>query len=306
MVQASPGPLPLHPMTLGDILDGAFRMFTANWRTILIVAGSLIVPVQVLSAFLQRDVLSVGFLQMMSDPTAADVQAALRGGGGVTDVALVGVAGLAALFVLPFVAGAVAKVVGASFLGERPEAGPVLRAVGRRWWSLVGSFVLVHLLYVVPFLLALGVLVGGAVAESGALIALGVALLLAGGLGALVLMALFMAVAPAVVVESLGPLAAMGRSLRLLRPRLFPVLGVAVVSGLLAGILANILSAPFTWPGFAVGSEVAWVLVALGSVVSGLVTTPFVAIVATLVYFDARIRHEALDLQVMAAELRTR
>ncbi len=305
MVRASPGPLPLHPMTLGDILDGAFRMFTANWRTILIVAGSLVVPVQVLSAFLQRDVLSVGFLQMMRDPAAADVQAAVRGGA-VADVALVGVAGLAALFVLPFVAGAVAKVVGASFLGERPEVGPVLRAVGRRWWSLVASFVLVHLLYLLPFLVALGVLVGGAVAESGALIVLGVALLLAGGLAGLALMALFMAVAPAVVVESLGPLAAMGRSFRLLRPRLFPVLGVAVVSGLLAGILANVLSAPFTWPGFAVGSEAAWVLVALGSVVSGLVTTPFVAIVATLVYFDARIRHEALDLQVVAAELRAR
>lgn len=305
MAQASPGPLPLHPMTLGDILDGAFRMFTANWRAILIVAGSLIVPVQVLSAFLQRDVLSVGFLDMIRDPAAADVQAAVRGGG-AADVALVGVAGLAALFVLPFVAGAVAKVVGGSFLGERPEAGPVLRAVGRRWWSLVVSFVLVHLLYGVPFLLALGVLVGGAAAESGALIALGVVLLLAGGLGALVLMALFMTVAPVVVVEGLGPLAAMGRSFRLLRPRLFPVLGVAVVSGLLAGILANVLSAPFTWPGFAVGSQAAWVLVALGSVVSGLVTTPFVAIVATLVYFDARIRHEALDLQVMAAELRAR
>ncbi|MBW3601765.1 MAG: hypothetical protein KY434_03570 [Actinobacteria bacterium] len=305
MAQASPGPLPLHPMTLGDILDGAFRMFTANWRTILIVAGSLIVPVQVLSAFLQRDVLSLDLLQMMRDPTAADVQA-IVGGDAVTDLALAGVAGLAAVFVLPFVAGAVAKVVGGSFLGERPEAGPVLRAVGRRWWSLVVSFVLVHLLYGLPFLLALGVLVAGAVAESGGVIAVGVVLLLAGGLGALALMALFMAVAPAVVVESLGPLAAMGRSFRLVRPRLFPVLGVALVSGLLASILANVLSAPFTWPGFAVGSEAAWVLVALGSVVGGLVTTPLVAIVATLVYFDARIRHEALDLEVMAAELQAR
>ncbi|MDP8978532.1 MAG: hypothetical protein M3N17_08155 [Actinomycetota bacterium] len=305
MAQASPGPLPLHPMTLGDILDGAFRLFLANWRTILVVAGSFIVPVQVLSAFLQRDVLNIDFLQLFRDPAAADVPATV-GGGPAGDVALAGVAGLATLLLLPFVAGAVAKVVAASFLGERPEAGPVLRAVGRHWWSLVASFVLVHLLYFVPFLAALGVLVAGAVAESGGVIVLGVALMLAGGLGALALMALFMTVAPAVVVESLGPLAAMGRSFRLVRPRLFPVLGVAVVSGLLASILANVLAAPFTWPGFAVGSQVAWVLVALGSVVAGLVTTPLVAIVATLVYFDARIRHEALDLEIMAGELRAR
>jgi hypothetical protein len=33
------------------------------------------------------------------------------------------------------------------------------------------------------------------------------------------------------------------------------------------------------------------------------VTTPFVSILATLVYFDLRIRNEGFDLQMIAADL---
>src|SRR5205823_5659401 len=51
---ARTGPLPLHPMTLGDILDGAFKLLKANLRTIAIVAGVFIVPGQLLVAFAQR------------------------------------------------------------------------------------------------------------------------------------------------------------------------------------------------------------------------------------------------------------
>jgi hypothetical protein len=36
------------------------------------------------------------------------------------------------------------------------------------------------------------------------------------------------------------------------------------------------------------------------------VTAPIVAIVATLLYFDARIRHEGFDLQVIARDMQTR
>ena len=39
------------------------------------------------------------------------------------------------------------------------------------------------------------------------------------------------------------------------------------------------------------------------AVLTALVTTPIVAIVATLLYFDARIRNEGFDLQVMALYL---
>ena len=54
---ARTGPLPLHPMTLSDILDGAFNLFKAEARTIVLVTAAFIVPVQIVAAFLQRDYL---------------------------------------------------------------------------------------------------------------------------------------------------------------------------------------------------------------------------------------------------------
>ena len=62
------------------------------------------------------------------------------------------------------------------------------------------------------------------------------------------------------------------------------------------------LAAGPTGIGFLVGGAATWVLVAVGGDPT-VVSTPIVAIVATLQYFDARIRFEGFDLQVIAAEL---
>ena len=48
------GPLPLHPMTVSDILDGAFKLLKANFRTIVIVTAVFVVPVDVAASFLGR------------------------------------------------------------------------------------------------------------------------------------------------------------------------------------------------------------------------------------------------------------
>lgn len=292
----------MRPMTLGDILDGAFRLFVANWRTVVVVAAIVLVPLQLASAFFQRDLLGgLGFFQLLSDPGAAEALAETGGGAGAVLASLLGA--LAAIFVLPFVAGAVSKVVAASYLGQRMDPGPALRAAGRRWWSLVASWLLTHLLQLVPYLVAGAVLAAGIVAESPPVVILGVLTLLA-ALGAhLAIMTLFVPVAPAVVIEDLGPVAAMRRSLQLVRPGFWRVLAAAVVSGVLAGILSSIVGGIPNVAAFLIGLQHGWMLLALGSILSGLLVIPFIAIVATLVYFDARIRSEGFDLQAMAAAL---
>jgi len=116
-------------------------------------------------------------------------------------------------------------------------------------------------------------------------------------------MTLFLVTTPAVVVEELGPIRAMARSVNLIRPRFWPTMAVAVVSGLMASVLGSILATPASLGALAVGYRWGWILVAVGSTVPALLTTPFVAIVATLVYFDGRIRNEGFDLQMIAAEL---
>lgn len=272
---ARTGPLPLHPMTLSDILDGAFNLFKAEVRSIVLVTAAFIVPVQLLAAFLQRDYLGgSGLFDIFRDPTAAE--AALdSGSAGQAWSTLIAFA--ATVLVLPFVAGAVSRIVSAAYLGERLSPGAALRAVRSRWWAFIVAWVLVHLLEAAGTVLCI--------------------------LPGLLVMALFVPVAPAIAVEGLGPVKAMRRSFRLVKPRMWPVLGIALLSGLLASTVGSVLSGVPSVLALVVGLEWGWLLLAMGGVLSGLVSTPLVAIVATLVYYDGRIRQEGLDLQIMAADL---
>jgi hypothetical protein len=271
---ARTGPLPLHPMTLGDLLDGAFKLLKANLRTIVLVAAAFLIPVNLLAAFFQRDLLGgYSFLRILDDPSLVE-QAAGPSGPQLAGTLLTV---LASVLVTPFVGGAVSRVVASSYLGEELDPGPAIRVTGRRFLALLGAFLCTGLLKL-----------------------LGLALCL---VGALVPMTFFLVTTPAVVVEELGPIRAMARSAMLARPRFWPTMGVAVVSGLMASVLGNILSAPFQVAALAIGYRWGWILLAVGSILPALLTTPFVSIVATLVYFDGRIRNEGFDLQMIAAEL---
>jgi hypothetical protein len=273
---ARTGPLPLHPMTFGDILDGSFKLLKANLRTIVLVSAVFLIPVNLVAAFFQRDLFpGDGFLQLINDPSLLEEASNT----GPSNAAVIGtvIAALAGILVTPFIGAAVSRVVASSYLGEDLAPGPVMRATGRRFLALLGAFVFTLLLKTVGLAFCL--------------------------VGALVPMTFFLVTTPAVMVEELGPIQAMARSVALVRPRFWPVMGIGVVSGLLASFLGNILSTPFVFAALAIGFRWGWILAAIGGILPALVTTPFVAIVATLVYFDLRIRNEGFDLQMIAAEL---
>jgi uncharacterized membrane protein len=269
------GPLPLHPMSLPDILDGSFNLFKAEFRSIVLVTAAFLVPVQIVAAFLQRDYLGgAGFISLFTDPSTAE-SALDSGTAGQGWATLLGLA--AGVLIVPFVAGAVSRIVSAAYLGERMSPRDALRAVGSKWWAFIVAWILVHLLEAVG---AVFCVVPG-----------------------LMVMALFVPVAPTIAIEGLGPIKAMRRSFRLVKPRLWPVLGIALLSGLVASTVSSVIGGVPSAMSLVVGLEWGWPLLAVGSILSGLVSTPLIAIVATLVYYDGRIRQEGLDLQVMAADL---
>src|SRR5204863_8205075 len=126
------GPLPLHPMTLSDILDGAFKLFKANARTIVLVTAAFVVPLQVVAAFAQRNLLGGrGFLDVARN--ASEVSVDQRNT--AQSVAALVASGLL-LLLAPFVAGAISRVVAASYLGREEPVGSALRATGRRGFAL--------------------------------------------------------------------------------------------------------------------------------------------------------------------------
>ncbi|MGH8904820.1 MAG: hypothetical protein ACRDYA_24835 [Egibacteraceae bacterium] len=297
------GPIPLRPMDLGDLLDGAVRLFVANWRALLLAVGVLVVPLQLLAAFLQRGELRLGLFQMFTDPTplgSPGPQGALLSSG---QLAALAVTGLAFFLVLPVLAGAVCVIVGRSYLGQAVDWRTALGVAWERFGSLLGAAVLVHLVEFGLLMPALVVFSTGLVTGSGGLAVLGLLLLLGGIVGVIIAVALYAAVAPAVVIEGIGPVAAMRRSRRLRQPRLWPTVGAVIVAGLLAVIVGGILGFLPQAVGTGLGGPFAWVLVGVSGLLSQLVQIPFTAIVATLLYFDGRIRQEGFDLQMMAADL---
>lgn len=298
----TPGPVAIRPLNLGELLDGAFKLFVANWRTIVVATGIFLVPLQLLSAYLQRDLLGGGLLEMLSDPTAAQMFTE-AGGLGEDQAVLLGVA--QSLVILPLLTGVVAAIVGASYLGGSLQVGEALAAGLRRWWALIASWLLLILASLLPLGIAVGILplaAAGGVPVAG-MVLLGIVLVLGGLATSLAAASLFAAAPAAIVIEALGPLQGLRRSARLLRPRLPAVLGTLVVAVLLVSVLSMVLGGIPQFVGLMAGDRLGWLLVAVGGIAAGLVTTPLFAIVVTLLYFDGRVRQEALDLRLAADRL---
>jgi hypothetical protein len=263
-------------MTLSDILDGAFKLLKANAKTIFTIVAMLVIPFQILAALLERNLLGGrGLFSQINDPSAVATSSS-TGGGAHLQIAS-GVVTLINLLLLPFIAGAVAKVVAASYVGDQLSAGQALRAVRRRFWPLLGAWWIWHPLEWIGFVLCI--------------------------FPGLALMTMFVMVAPAIVTEELGPIQGLRRSWRLAKRRFWPTMGIALLGGLIASVLGQVLGGVPSFIALVIGLRWGWILLAVGSSLTSLLVTPLVSIIATLLYFDARIRTEGFDLQVIAAGL---
>ncbi len=274
---ASTGPLPLSPMGLGEILDGAFKLYRANFRAIALVALAFAGPVSVVAAVAIRDVNGGrGVFEILNDPSLVEDGGSF---GGSSQLILQLVSTLILSLVGPLIAGVVAKSVATTYLGGQLTAGEAVRATWRLFPALLAAKLLV--------------LSTEAIGLLGCLV------------GALAVMALWVVVAPAIVVEGLGPIQGMRRSLRLCSARYWPVLGIALLSGIITSTLASVIGGVPGVLALLIGYRWGFPLVALGSTATAVLVEPLTAIIATLVYFDLRIRQEGFDLQIMARNLGT-
>lgn len=271
------GPLPMHPMTIGDILDGAFKLLKANFLTLILITAAFQVPLGLLSAWSTRDVVTPGILEVINDPVATPTPTNPLAG---FDWASLLLSTAVSVLVTPLVAGVVSRVVASSYLGTQLSAGAALAGTLRFFPALLVSFILVHLCEAIGLLACI--------------------------VGAWFLVPLFLVTSPAIVIENMGMTQGMvrgiSRSVELTTARYWPVLGIALLSGLVAEILESIVAFPLSAAITLFGS-IPWLLAGLVQILPVLVTTPLVTIVAVLVYFDLRIRREGLDLQMLAAGL---
>jgi hypothetical protein len=202
--------------------------------------------------------------------------------------------------------------IGSSFSAARGRLGPLL------WLTFLMALRLggVLLLSTVPgFALLLGAegFDGGSPRPLTSPMAVaGFVLLMCGflaGFGVVIWMALRYAVAiPAVMLEPIGGGAAIRRSVRLTHGLLVRMFLLMICATMVAYAAMMILQMPFIVAMVAVGPDTRagfWLNMAgtATGTAGQTLTAPIIAIGVAVLYFEARVRHEALDLQVMTEAL---
>jgi hypothetical protein len=133
---------------------------------------------------------------------------------------------------------------------------------------------------------------------SGSAIALAVLLVLVAVAGTVYLSVLWVLAPAAYVLEPIGVMAALGRSIRLVTGSWWRTFGILLLTALLVGIPAIVVMGLFG--AFSVDPADPGVLVrtAIATVIVSTFLTPFFTGITGLLYIDQRIRQERFDLEL--------
>ncbi|WP_250904744.1 glycerophosphoryl diester phosphodiesterase membrane domain-containing protein [Nonomuraea sp. NEAU-A123] len=314
-----PGIIPLRPLGLGDILDGTIKLVRSNPKAVLglsavaALLGALPIAIGQVFAFdSMRD--------LLNDPAAAE-SADLTGmyGGFIAQYggALVSIA--VSFVVVTVLTGVLMRILGRAVFGGKISAGEAWQLTKGRVPALFGVVGLMAVIMLVPLaviaLLIVAVIAtgtgDGSPAAAGGVFVISMLLLLLYIGYVLYFRTRFALAAPAVVLEGKGPIQALRRSWNLVTGDFWRVLGILLLTSLLVGLVASILEIPFTIAGSLVGllgqspgtAVLAAVLLAVGGTLGALITYPFEAGVAGLLYADRRMRSEAFDLALQTAAI---
>ncbi|NAZ88412.1 glycerophosphoryl diester phosphodiesterase membrane domain-containing protein, partial [Kineococcus indalonis] len=310
-----PGIVPLRPLGLGEIWDGAFRAFRQNPRVMVGLSALVVVATSavtlVASVVVARDVVRT--------------TTALEAGTGDPAELLLGLGSSVPLFLLStllqvvsvqLLNGVLILSVSRAVLGRTISVAELWRVSRPRLLPLLVLSVLVTLagaagaLLLAPGALVLTLVDGRAGATAG------VVLLLAGLLGwaavGVWLWVKWSMAAPALLLEGLSVRRSLGRSWRLTRGSFWRALGVLLLTSVVVLVVVAAVQTPFSLLGSLVmalldGSSVTLSVAAsqavgtLGSVLGSVVAYPFLASVTALLYVDLRMRREGLDVELHRA-----
>jgi hypothetical protein len=297
-----PGVIPLRPLTVGEMLDGAVTAIRFNPRVMLGLSAIVAVVSQLVQVLIAYTVLARLEDFWLSDPaTVATLdQQALYSllGQSLAVLFLTALVSAGAVLVLT---GVLTAVVSRAVLGQRIEAGAAWAMVRPTLGRLVGVMLLIGAgAFAAVVVAILPLLVN---AEGLAVLLLLV--VMAGLVYALVRLSLSGAV---VVLERCGVRAALGRSWALVAGAWWRTFGVLALSTIITAIVGRIFELPF---GLLAGDSLTdgaghtqlWPLLmtTIGAIVGATFTWPFAAAVTVLLYVDRRIRREGLDLELARA-----
>ncbi|MET8682281.1 hypothetical protein ABZW18_33115 [Streptomyces sp. NPDC004647] len=313
---AKPGIIPLRPLGVGEILDGAVSTMRAHWRTVLGISLAVAFVIQtaatVATGIWFRDSTSLEGLENNPNPSFDETMDALGGTLGST-----GVTWLISMLGTIIATAMLTIVVSRAVLGRSVSIAEAWRHSRPQLPRLFGLLFLLPLLItaVAAVAVAPGLIVS-ATGGSGAGAALAVLGALAAVPLAIWLWIRYSLAAPALMLEKQGVIASLRRSAKLVRGSWWRICGIQVLTMILVFMVSAVIEIPTSIVATVVGGEGAmdwlsgesvtatWsflVIIGIGAVISSTITFPISAGVTALLYMDQRIRREALDLELARA-----
>lgn len=274
----------LRPLSIGEVLDAGFRLLRHRFGALMVCVLAAGLPLSLLRTIIIAS----------TDPDYYDVNA-VRFGDPPAEV-IVGqiVAALVIVLGALIAIAACFRVISAAYLGEPVTAGQSLRAGIRRVPAMVGaSIVLAILGFVALFLCAM------LVAASRVFIVVLIA--------AMAYLAVKWALVwPAIVAEKAGPLRSISRSWSLTENRWWRSFAILLVLTLITLVMYFALSFAL-FAGFSGIDSISPLALAtvdtLFNVIVLAVVYPLSAAIITVLYYDARVRGEGFDLQLLAESI---
>jgi hypothetical protein len=269
----------MRPLNLGETLDASVQIVRRRWRTLALVMLVVAVPIQVLDLVIitsTTDTYQVGSGAFSTDAPAtrttySDESAYIGGQVVIQLLALIG-----------YILGTVAcyRVIAGAYLGESPDVRESLRFAARRAGATLWLSVLLVLGLIAAFI-------------------------------ALIIPGIWLAVAwsvaiPVMLVEHVGGAKALGRSFALVKDRWWATFGRLAVAYILVSVVTLVVTAVAIGLAVSVVDDTSFgalLLEHLANLLVSLVTTPFIAALTTLVYFDLRVRKEGFDVARLAERM---
>lgn len=300
-------------MNLGELFDAAFSLYRRNFVLIAAISAIVQVPYAVVAFALYQVANYAGLQdqlqnaqQSLSNPaqplTQEQLQPVLNALGPILLIS--GILALVSVFlVLPLAEAATTRAVSDRYLDRPASIGTSYAAALRRLGALV----------VQSLILAVGTALLGA-----AVFALAVVLAAALGAAAIPLMLLIAIAAaaglilvyvrtslaaPAIVLERLSGWRGLVRSWKLVTGLFWRLLGIRLLLGLITGIISAIVVFILSFAGVGLDTNGRFILQEVASAFAAVFVSPITYIAVTLLYYDARIRKEGFDIEMLAQTL---
>ncbi|GAA5112403.1 hypothetical protein [Haloechinothrix salitolerans] len=289
-----PGVVPLRPLSVTEIIDGAVKTMR-SYPAVMLGVAAIVVTISTIISYPTQASITNTANDLSPDATGEEVMDAIG-----PSLSGAGIAIIISLVAGAFLTGFLTTVVGKAVLGRPAPFGDVWAEVKPQLGRLIG----LSLLPLVPMLgLALIVAVVGFILPPLLIIFVPAAFVVAIWLYVLY----FALAAPALVLERCGVIESIKRSHALVQRSWWRVFGILLLAMILVTVIASVIQIPF---GLAGGGASAFtgspgeitffgiVIGTIGAIIAGTITEPFAAAVTALLYTDQRMRREGLDIEL--------